>query len=342
MPRKIQRTRKRLRDAQDQARGEYFLSPSNSYSFIHSGAAPLDCVLGGGWPLARVSNIVGDKSTGKTLLAIEAMTNFILQFPRNKVRFAETEQAFDDAYAEALGIPLKRLIRPKEPIETVEAFYEDLKWYLDEYKEGGLYVLDSLDALSDAAEMDRDISKDSYGTSKAAKMSQMFRRIMSGLEESKCHLMIISQVRDNIGVSFGRRYKRSGGRALDFYASQIIYLAHLGEIKQTRGGLKRSIGINVRIKCTKNKIGLPFRSCDLPVMFGYGIEDVASCIDWLIENKQTKRTGLSLADLKAIRKDALHSELDDIEELRVELAQHVENGWREVERSFLPTRRKYH
>lgn len=337
------RVRKRLSDAQDAQRGAYFLAPATALTFIHSGAATFDCVLGGGWPLSRVSNIVGDRSTGKTLIAMEAMTNFALQFPKRvKIRYAETEQAFDDAYGAALGMPLDRVLRPKEPIETVEEFYEDLLWYLDQYTTGGLYVLDSLDALSDVAELNKAITKDSYGTSKAAKMSQMFRRSTRLLERSKCHLMIISQVRDRIGVAFGRRYARSGGRALDFYASQILYLAHVGEIKHTRDHLIRSVGINVRVKCTKNKIGLPFRTCDLPVLFGYGIEDVAACIDWLTENKQTKRTGLTIKELKSIRDDAIHSRLDDTDGLREELAQHVVDGWREIEHTFLPRRRKYH
>lgn len=339
---KKQRVRKRLREAQDARRGAYFLTPSESYTFIPSGASVFDCVLGGGWPLARVSNVVGDKSTGKTLLAIEAMTNFSRLFPKKiKIRYTETEQAFDDGYAAALGMPLDRVLRPEEPIETVEEFYEDLHWYLDQYNEAGLYILDTLDALSDAAELDRDITKGSYGTGKAAKMSEAFRKSIRHIEQSQCHLMIISQVRDAIGVTFGRRYRRSGGRALDFYASQTVYLAHLGEIRQTRSGLKRPVGINVRVKCTKNKIGLPFRTCDLPILFGYGVEDISACIDWLVDNKQTGRTGLTIKELKGIRNEALHSELDDVDGLRRELAKHVTEGWHEVEQSFLPKQRKY-
>jgi len=343
MSKKAQRTRPRLADAKDARRGAYFLSPSETMTFIHSGATPLDCVLGGGWPLARVSNVVGDKSTGKTLLAIEAMTNFAIQSPKNmKIRYAETEQAFDNEYAAALGMPLDRVTKPKEPLETVEAFHDDLMGYLDKCKGGGLYVLDSLDALSDSAELDRGIGKDSYGASKAKKMSQLFRRSIRLVEQSHCHLMVISQVRDRIGVAFGRKYSRSGGRALDFYASQIIYLAHIGEIKQKRNKLQRTVGVNIRIKCTKNKVGLPFRQCDIPILFGYGIEDVSACIDWLLENKQTDRTDLTIKDLKGIRTDAIHSRLEDTDELRQELAKHVAEGWKEVENTFLPKRRKYH
>ncbi len=214
--------RRHLSDVQDEMLGAYFLAPSKSYTFIHSGATVLDSVLGGGWPLSRVSNIIGDRSTGKTLLAIEAMANFARSFPKCKSRFAETEAAFDDEYADALGIPMNRVERPQSPLDTVEEFHDDVLEYIDGVKSGGLYILDSLDALSDAAELKESIDKGSYGMGKAKKMSQMFRRIIRKLEQSNCHLMIISQTRQRINVAFGRQYTRSGGSSLDFYASQIL------------------------------------------------------------------------------------------------------------------------
>ena len=55
------------------AGGLYFTSPKKNYDFIRTGCTLLDCVLGGGWALGKVANIVGDKSAGKTLLAMEAI-----------------------------------------------------------------------------------------------------------------------------------------------------------------------------------------------------------------------------------------------------------------------------
>ena len=340
------RTRTRLRDLQGEARGAYFLSPPSSYTFVHSGARTLDRVLGGGWPLSRVSNIVGDKSTGKTLLAIEAMTNFSHIMPKNvKAHYAETEAAFDESYAEALGMPLDRITRPHDQLETVEDFYYDLREYIAKCKKtkGGLYILDSLDALSDDAEMEREIDKSSYGAGKARKMSELFRRINRQVEESNCHLMIISQTRAKIGVSFGATYTRTGGKSLDFYASQILYLAHKGEIHQTRGGVKRAVGVNIRVKCTKNKIGVPFRSCDFPILFGYGVEDICASIEWLTENKKTSLTTYSKEQLKKFHRAALRSELgyDEAKELRGLLDRSVNQAWAEIEGSFIPKRGKY-
>ena len=50
----------------DEKIGNYFLENKN-LEFVSSGCKILDCVLGGGYPLGRIANIVGDKSTGKCI-----------------------------------------------------------------------------------------------------------------------------------------------------------------------------------------------------------------------------------------------------------------------------------
>ncbi len=60
--------------------GAYFAT-SGSVKFIPSGNCLLDLALGGGWACGRVSNIIGDKSTGKTLIAMEMMANAMKTYP---------------------------------------------------------------------------------------------------------------------------------------------------------------------------------------------------------------------------------------------------------------------
>lgn len=321
--------------------GAYFAAPS-APRFFSTGCVLLDCVLGGGWPEGRIANIVGDKSTGKTLLAIEAAANFISTYPKGKVWYNEVEAAFDRAYAAALGMPVDR-VNFVEDCFTAEDVFEHLEAILDRTKGKipGLYILDSLDALSDRAEQGRDIDEKTYGADKAKKMSQLFRRLAQRLGKKRITVIIISQVRDNIGVTFGRKTIRAGGRALDFYASQVLYLAQVKRLKRTRGGIERSVGVVIKAKCDKNKIALPFRECEFPILFGYGVEDLIASVDWLKQVKRLDVITLFDGDVKRYKKVINKMDNDDYEVERECVGEIVHKVWREVEEGFLPQRSKY-
>jgi recombination protein RecA len=317
--------------------GSYFPSPNTKLEFIPSGCTLLDCVLGGGWPLGRISNIVGDRSTSKTGLVMEACSNFAIKYPKGRILYRESEAAFDVDYAESMGMPVNRVeFAPPDKFFTVEDFFEDLSRILDDLAKSNipaLYALDSLDALSDRDELEREIDKGSYGAAKAKKLSELFRRLVQKIERTRVCLLIVSQVRDNIGVTFGQQYSRSGGRALDFYASLIVYLAKIKTLDRTIGGVKRATGITVRVKCTKNKISMPMRECDFDYEFGYGINSVKASLDWL------KSVGKLTADDAKITLNKLTD--DQFFDLQDRLNDTVPQIWQEIEDKFRPKRRKY-
>ena len=107
--------------------GNYFTEPKEHLDFIPTGSKLLDLSYGGGWAEHRLANVIGDKSTGKTLLMIEAAANFIIKYPRDGiVRYRETEACFDKRYAAALGLPIERIDFGDRQIHTVEDMYRDL------------------------------------------------------------------------------------------------------------------------------------------------------------------------------------------------------------------------
>lgn len=299
-----------------------YFEPEGPVEFISSGCTILNCVLGGGFPLGRVVNIVGDKSTGKTLLAMEAATNLLIQYPNAQCRYIETEAAFDTEYAKSLGIPIGKNLHVVRNVNTIEELFSDLASTIERAKKEKvpyLYIVDSLDALSYTNELERDITEGSYGAEKAKKLSELFRRHIRSVFEANICLLIISQVRENIGVTFGDKYTRSGGKALEFYSSQILWLAHLGQEKKQKKGIERVIGVNIKANCKKNKIGLPFRNCEFTILFGYGIDDISATKKWL---------------KKVNREDLLREEgkYDSVEVLDL---------WNSIEKEFLPQEKKY-
>jgi recombination protein RecA len=325
------------------AGGNYFANPKTDLKFIPSGCKPLDLALGGGWVRGRVANIVGDKSTGKTLLCIEACANFLRIVPKGKIRYREAEAAFDRSYARALGMPVDRIDfgSADKAFETVEDMFEDLEHIVANAKGPELVIVDSLDALSDRSEIDRAMDQGTYGAQKAKLLSQLFRRLIRKMEHKDVTLIIVSQVRDKIGVSFGRTTTRSGGKALDFYASQVVYLAHVGRIVKTVSGLKRPTGVKVLAKLDKNKVALPFREAAFSIRFGYGIDDAQACVDWLNETNSLKLAGLKKEDVPNYLNYVLEMSIEDGNAEIDRLREIVEQKWYEIEGKMLTPRSKY-
>lgn len=329
--------------------GDYFPARNvRGVRFIPSGCTLLDCVLGGGWPLGRIANIVGDKAVGKTLLGIEAAANFAIVYPEGLMWYREAEAAFDEHYARKLGLPVDKIDFGPEGIgsawDTVEDIFEDLEKCLDKAdKKGvpGLYIVDSLDALSSRPELARKVDEGTYGLEKQKMLGQLFRRLSRRLGASNVALIFISQVRDKIGVTFGDKHTRSGGKALDFYASQILYLSHLKIFHKTIGGAKRATRVLIRAKSKKNKIVMPFRDCDFSIRFGYGIDDIKASLDWLAEVKMLDRLGLTQSKVKGYLEQAEEAPAKARVAIAQEVRRVVVTAWNEVEDRFQPPHSKY-
>jgi len=313
--------------------------------FLPSGSVLLDCVLGGGWRMGRVANVVGDRSSGKTLLAIEACANFAaITGSTKRIRYVEAEDAFDGNYADTLGMP--EGLETVDTVRTVEDLEDDLDAFLKAQPdgEGCLYVLDSLDALSDDDEMAAKRGEATYGTAKAKALSEMFRKRIRDMGDKNCLMLVISQIRDNIGVRFGETKKRSGGRALDFYASQVLWLAEIKKLKRTIRGAERVIGIEVAARTKKNKAGPPFRDCEFTLLFGYGMDDETTLLKWLEDNKAYEDLGWERSKAQAVRMIADMRASGDragLAQMHRDMANAVRTRWREIEEALQPVMRKY-
>lgn len=314
---------------------------ASSAAFFPSGSTLLDLANDGGWGVGTVTNIVGDKSSGKTLLGIEACANFARLYDVADIRYAEAESAFNIDYARSIGLP--RAVIPSEvgEIRTIEDFAKDFEAFLKERdgKRPCLYILDSLDALSDDTEAESEIGTATYGTKKARMMSELFRRFMALSSEKLCSLIIISQIRDKIGVTFGETKTRSGGRALDFYASQIVWLAEVKKISRVVSSVPRVTGVQVLARNKKNKLGLPFREAEFTMLFNYGIDDERSMLDWL---KKHKALPESLDEYnRKIDQARQAQDRQAVDAMRQTLANACRAKWEDIEAALAPPMSKY-
>lgn len=321
--------------------GIYF---NRDVSFISSGCTILDAALGGGWARKRVVNIVGDASTGKTLLAIEAAANFHRLEPKGVIHYAEGEAAFDKSYAhERLGLPKDRLkfYEDENAIHTVEDWHDLMSELLSGRKRPQMFILDSLDSLTDRSEDKRDFGEGTYGTAKAKLLSEFFRRNIKSMRDGDLTLLVVSQTRAAIGVRFGSQKNRSGGKALDFYSSQIVWLAQTRKIVQTRKKTKRTVGIEVKARVTKNKVAPPFREALFPIRFDYGVEDAQASLKWLIDHGRAKDLDLTAKAAASLLTKIPSLNGDEYQKLQSRIQAAVLKAWDEVESDFRPVRKKY-
>lgn len=231
-----------------------------------------------------MSNIIGDKSTGKTLLAMEA-AGMLLERPpagikKVEAHYIEGEAAFDPEYARSLDIPVDDV--KFHDIDTIEDFFRKLEEICKRPSKtkAALVVLDSVDSVTTQGELDTDMGEGTYGTDKSKAIGQVFRRLVRQIEAANVHLMLISQIRENINrMPFAPKWRRNGGKALDFYATHILWLHEREKYKNKKLDLPYGIGVEANV--TKNKVARPFRKAKFPILFDYGIDDLYSLIDFL-------------------------------------------------------------
>jgi hypothetical protein len=202
----------------------------------------------------------------------------------------EAANEFDIAYL--FGSKVNKRIEQDKRSKTIEDLNDSLARAL-EGERPFIYVLDSFDALTSEAAMEKDETNrkarekgnkisGSYGDGKPKKASEMFSQRVQQLHDHNSFLLVISQTRDNIG--FGAMFTpktRSGGKALKFYACHEVWLAC--QKKEKKGA--RTIVTNVKAKITKNKLTGRHGEAEFPILFDYGVDDITSCIRFLMVEK---------------------------------------------------------
>lgn len=274
----------------------------------------------GGFVKGNYFFFVGDSASGKTWLSLTCFAEANINSHFDDYRFI-----YDNGEARSKLIDLERYfgaqtterIEPpcwegdkESASETVQEFYYNLKAALEE-DQPCIYVLDSENSLTSQGEKKKgdearkafEQGKEtagSYGDGKAKVHSEQLRQMMRPLEDTGSILVMISQTRDNINPMSFETKTRSGGRALRFYAALEMWTAVKSKIYKTVKGTKRQIGINVEVRIKKNSITGRERSVVIPIYNGHGIDDVGSCVDYLLTEKHWSKSGQKIADRKSV------------------------------------------
>ena len=190
--------------------------PSLVVTFMPTGVAPIDCLLGGGLPRGRSIEVYGPPSTLKSYIAYKALAE--CQAEGRIAVLVDTEHSYDPGWFAALGGEPTTLVYVRTELaeEAADAMMTAVQ------NQAGLLVVDSIASFLPKAEhldakgnLKSHVDKTQLGR-QAKFMSEALRRINAVNQDSA--LMFLNQTRKNIGVTFGDMTTTPGGEAMKFYA----------------------------------------------------------------------------------------------------------------------------
>jgi recombination protein RecA len=245
----------------------------------------LNYIFGGGFSYTRFHQIYGPESAGKTTLMCyisgELQKKVPLIIPgKEMIVYMDFERTFDPAWATNLGMNCDSnhllLLHPDCGEDGAIAAEELIKT-------GACcgIILDSDAAITTRSEFESDLGKANFGAT-AKFMSSLARRFNVLSSNYECCFLVVSQQRADIGKwsPTGQVVMKStGGDALRFYCSTRTKVGKIEEFKQGN----EKVGMKIKVKNVKNKTGIPWRECEMDLMFKGGFDSTSEYVEMIID-----------------------------------------------------------
>lgn len=260
----------------------------NLTSWLSTGIYGLNKIISGyytkGYPVGRVTEIFGESSCGKTMLATQALIE--TQKKGGLAVFIDYEHSLDLLRAELLGLDISPTrFRYKQPDTAEEgaALIFAVSEFIRERSETLplTIVVDSIASMIPKSEDEAILKVDtnmSTNTALSKFLSTYVRKWAQIATKRNFTLILLNQTREKVGVLFGDKHKTSGGTSVPFYGSVRIKLTKSGKIKDPGGNFTGEL---IKAEARKNKVAIPFQTCSYFTHVTKGIDEITSNVEEL-------------------------------------------------------------
>jgi recombination protein RecA len=277
---------------------------------VPTGAMIIDNMIGGtplengsgqicpGYPRGRIVEIFGGESSGKTTLALAAISK--VQKAGGIAMFLDYENALSHVYAKAIGVDFdpSRLIylAPQDLEQGMRMAQIAIKGGCD------LIVVDSVAAMVPNVEMAKTADEGPQIGIQARVFSNILPKMVQWLKGSSTVIILLNQTRATIskGGPATPEENTSGGKAIKFYASVRLKLTRTkSEILEKKDPVtlekkKFPYGNVTQVKMVKNKMdGTQGRTGSIFIRFGFGVDEYLSTIEGACPRKIITRKSAS-------------------------------------------------
>ena len=267
--------------------------------FVGTGNYALNKIISGdytkGIPIGMITQFIGESSTAKTVFGTHILKE--AQAKGYYSMMVDSENAYNPKFAEHLGIDPKTLIYSAP--ETLEDCFQVIQDTIMEIRQVDkdtpiVVVYDSIAVSPSKSEYEAETydGNNMVGAIRAKSTGACLRKINPILRMKKVALVIINQIRNKVGVMYGSPdTMAAGGKSLEYYLGVNLKCISNKTSDLIRDDNKNVIGIQGKLRNTKNKCSIPFRECEFELMFDDGLNPYTGVLRQMESDGQVERNG---------------------------------------------------
>jgi recombination protein RecA len=246
----------------------------------------------GGLPYGRIVEISGPEDTGKSSLVNHLMR--AAQKDGAVASLGDSERKVQPNWVDVFQVDKDAVLLL--PARTIEEYLGEVMATIKKFGKRNkvVFFLDSVATAIPKKALDEDLADSEIPGAMAAAWSRGLRQLNPLLSESKCMLILVSQLRSKIGVMFGPTEETAGGRAIKYYSSLRLAVGHGKSLKDG----DRHVGKWAGVRAFKNHLGPNHRKAGILLNFEKGWDNDRSLLMYAKEMGIIDRKCRSVKDAR--------------------------------------------